>query len=76
MGFFAANEVRIKGLAEDMGNWRCDYTVDAEKIHSSGVNAAKWQRSNSSQWLLQSEVFTTLQCLGSEKGCCPADPIE
>jgi len=72
-------EVRVNGgwgLAEELGDWRCDYTVDAEKIHSSGVYAAKWQRSKRNRWLLQSEVFTTLQCLGNENGCQPPDPIE
>jgi ketosteroid isomerase-like protein len=75
----ATREVRVNdgwGLAEELGSWRCDYTVDAKKIHSSGVYAAKWQRTVSEQWLLQSEVFTTLQCHGSEKGCRPPDPIE
>lgn len=72
-------EVRVNtgwGLAEELGNWRCDYTVDEEEIHSSGVYAAKWQRTTTDQWLLQSEVFTTLQCQGSKKGCRPPDPVE
>lgn len=75
----ATREVRVNadwGLAEELGNWRCKYTVDAEKVRSSGVYAAKWQRSNRGTWLLQSEVFTTLECQGSEKGCRPPDPIE
>jgi len=64
------------GLAEELGNWRCKYTVGMERIRSSGVYAAKWQRSSSGAWLLQSEVFTTLRCQGSEKGCRPPDPID
>lgn len=75
----ATREVRVNpawGLAEELGDWRCDYTVAAEKINSSGVYAAKWQRTIGDQWLLQSEVFTTLECQGSEKGCRPPDPIE
>ena len=75
----ATREVRVNtawGLAEELGNWRCKYTVDAEKVRSSGVYAAKWQRSNRGTWLLQSEVFTTLECQGSEKGCRPPDQID
>jgi len=71
-------EVRVNadwGLAEELGDWRCAYTAEGESIRSSGVYAAKWQRSNRGKWLLQSEVFTTLECRGSEKGCPPPDPI-
>jgi len=75
----ATREVRVNaawGLAEELGDWRCEYAVDGEKNHSSGVYAAKWQRSNRGTWLLQSEVFTTLQCQGGAKGCRPPDPID
>jgi len=75
----STREVRVNtgwGLAEELGNWRCNYTVDAESIHSSGTYAAKWQRTTQARWLLQSEVFTTLECDGSEKGCRPPDPVE
>jgi len=75
----ATREVRVNadwGLAEELGDWRCKYTVEAESIRSSGVYAAKWQRSKRGTWLLQSEVFTTLECQGSAKGCRPPDPID
>jgi ketosteroid isomerase-like protein len=72
-------EVRVNkawGLAEELGNWRCDYTVDAGKVRGTGVYAAKWQRSLRGSWLLQSEVFTTLNCEGSDQGCWPPDPVQ
>jgi len=75
----ATREVRVNaawGLAEELGDWRCEYTVDEEKNRSSGVYAAKWQRPTRGTWLLQSEVFTTLQCQGGAKGCRPPDPID
>ena len=75
----STREVRVNtewGLAEELGNWRCNYTADSESIESSGTYAAKWQRTTHAQWLLQSEVFTTLQCQGGEKGCRPPDPVE
>jgi ketosteroid isomerase-like protein len=63
------------GLAEELGTWRCNYTVDGEKINSSGVYAAKWQRAENGTWLLQSEVFTTMICNGSKSGCKRPDPF-
>jgi len=63
------------GLAEELGNWTCSYTVDGEKANASGVYAAKWQRSRNGAWLLQSEVFTTLTCNGGESGCSRPDPF-
>lgn len=63
------------GLAEELGNWRCNYTVDGKKINASGVYAAKWQRAENGAWLLQSEVFTTMTCNGSESGCKRPGPF-
>ena len=63
------------GLAEELGNWTCNYTVDGEQAKASGVYAAKWQRSADKTWLLQSEVFTTMTCTGSAAGCQQPDPI-
>jgi len=63
------------GLAEELGNWTCNYTVDGEQAKASGVYAAKWQRSADKIWLLQSEVFTTMTCTGSAAGCQQPDPI-
>ena len=63
------------GLAEELGNWRCNYTVAGKKINASGVYAAKWQRAENGAWLLQSEVFTTMTCNGGESGCKRPDPF-
>jgi hypothetical protein len=63
------------GLAEELGNWRGTYTTEGVLVHTSGVYAAKWQRSVAGQWLLQAELFTTVTCTGPEKGCRPPDPI-
>jgi hypothetical protein len=60
------------GIAEELGNWEGSYTAKGTLIHASGVYAAKWQRSKSSAWMLQVEVFTTLHCKGP---CEPPDPI-
>ena len=71
-------ELRINsdwGLAEELGNWVCDYSADDQAIQSTGVYAAKWQRSTTEQWLIQSEVFTTMTCKGIDVGCKPPDPI-
>jgi len=64
------------GLAEELGNWKGSYTVEAALIHASGVYAAKWQRAEVGGWVLQAEVFTTLTCTGSDSGCVRPDPIQ
>jgi len=72
-------ELRINhdwGLAEELGDWNCSFTSQNEPVHYSGVYAAKWQRSVGGNWLIQSEVFTTMACDGSEAGCKPPDPIK
>jgi ketosteroid isomerase-like protein len=63
------------GIAEELGNWKGNYTVDETLIHASGVYAAKWQRAEDGEWLLQVEVFTTLTCTGPATGCVRPDPI-
>jgi len=63
------------GLAEELGNWKGTYTADGVLIHASGVYAAKWQRAENGEWVLQAEVFTTLSCTGLETGCVRPDPI-
>ena len=63
------------GLAEELGNWKGSYTEDGNLINASGVYAAKWQRAEDGEWLLQVEVFTTLACSGSDSGCVRPDPI-
>jgi len=63
------------GLAEELGTWRGSYTTEGILIHASGVYAAKWQRAEDGEWLLQAELFTTITCTGPEEGCRPPDPI-
>jgi ketosteroid isomerase-like protein len=63
------------GLAEELGNWKGNYTVNEILVHVSGVYAAKWQRAEDGEWVLQAEMFTTMTCTGPEGGCIPPDPI-
>jgi len=63
------------GLAEELGNWKGSYTAEGTLIHASGVYAAKWQRAEDGEWVLQVEVFTTLSCTGPATGCVRPDPI-
>ena len=63
------------GIAEELGNWKGNYTVKETLVHVSGVYAAKWQRTEDGEWVLQAEVFTTLTCTGPEGGCPPPEPI-
>lgn len=60
------------GIAEELGNWQGSYTAHEVSVKASGVYAAKWQRKQNSEWVLQTEVFTTLTCEGP---CDPPDPI-
>ena len=60
------------GIAEELGNWQGSYTNKNTLINASGVYAAKWHRTQNSEWVLQTEVFTTLACKGP---CDPPDPI-
>jgi ketosteroid isomerase-like protein len=63
------------GLAEELGNWKGTYTTEETLVHTSGVYAAKWQRTEDGEWVLQAELFTTLTCTGPESGCIPPNPI-
>lgn len=63
------------GMAEELGNWRGIYTVNGALVHVSGVYAAKWQRAEDGDWVIQAEMFTTITCTGPEGGCLPPDPI-
>ena len=63
------------GMAEELGNWKGNYTVEGTLVHASGVYAAKWQRAEDEEWVLQAEIFTTLTCTGPESGCPPPDAI-
>ena len=72
-------ELRVNqswGLAEELGDWNCYETTGSESTHSSGVYAAKWHQSTDGSWLLRSEVFTTMNCEGSQISCSPPDPNE
>ena len=64
------------GIAEELGNWKGNYTADEMLIHASGVYAAKWQMAEDGEWVLQVEVFTTLTCTGPDSGCVRPDPIQ
>ena len=63
------------GLAEELGNWNGNYTTENVLVSASGVYAAKWQRTMEGEWVLQVEVFTTMQCDGPASGCVPPDPL-
>lgn len=63
------------GLAEELGNWKGNYTTNGVLVHTSGVYAAKWQRAEDGEWVLQAEMFTTITCTGPESGCLPPSPI-
>ena len=60
------------GIAEELGNWQGSYTTTNTLIQASGVYSAKWHRKQNGEWILQTEVFTTLTCEGP---CHPPDPI-
>jgi ketosteroid isomerase-like protein len=63
------------GLAAEAGDWTGDLAGRAGRVRSSGVYAAKWQRTSDGEWRLQAETFTTLDCQGSAGRCPPPDPI-
>ena len=60
------------GLAEELGNWQGTYTVKGILVNASGVYSAKWQRTTKGTWVLQAEVFTTINF---DEACTPPDPI-
>ncbi len=62
----------VWGIAEELGNWQGEYTINGELVHASGVYAAKWQRTTQSAWVLQAEVFTTINF---DEACAPPEPI-
>ena len=73
-----SREIRVNelwGLAEELGNWTGSYSAENEIVNASGVYAAKWQRTENGEWLIQVEVFTTLECNGSTDGCARPDPM-
>lgn len=71
-------EIRVNeawGLAEELGNWTGTSHSGAQVVNTAGVYAAKWQRATDGTWLVQAEVFTTLECSGPASGCINPDPI-
>jgi uncharacterized protein (TIGR02246 family) len=63
------------GLARETGSWLCTQTVEGTPAQYAGVYAAKWQATENSRWVLQSEVFTTLSCAGPPAACRRPDPV-
>jgi len=71
-------EVRVNeawGLAEELGDWVGRLRAPDGAVDVGGVYAAKWQRTTSGAWRLQSELFTTLRCRGGPAGCVPPEPV-
>ena len=60
------------GLAEELGNWKGSYTLNGQLVNATGVYSAKWQRTRNGEWVLQAEVFTTIEF---DEGCVPPDEI-
>ena len=71
------------GIAEELGNWQGSYTLrhsfasqgdalENKIVQASGVYSAKWQRTKNNHWVLQAEVFTTINF---DAACVPPDPI-
>ena len=60
------------GLAEELGNWKGSYTIAGKLVNASGVYSAKWQRTQNGEWVLQAEVFTTIEF---DEGCVPPGQI-
>jgi hypothetical protein len=60
------------GIAEELGNWKGTYTTNKTLVNASGVYSAKWQRATTGAWVLQAEVFTTINF---DEACTPPDPI-
>src|SRR5690606_11989314 len=48
------------GIAEELGDWQGSYTLAGKLVSASGVYSAKWQRAKNNDWVLQVEVFTTI----------------
>ena len=60
------------GLAQELGNWKGSYTLNGALVSASGVYSAKWQRTKKGAWVLQAEVFTTIEF---DEACIPPEPI-
>ncbi|KXK12180.1 MAG: hypothetical protein UZ14_CFX002002534 [Chloroflexi bacterium OLB14] len=60
------------GIAEELGNWKGSYTLHKKIVNASGVYSAKWQKNKNNNWVLQAEVFTTIEF---DESCIPPDEI-
>ena len=60
------------GIAEELGNWHGTYTTNKTLVNAPGIYSAKWQRTTTRAWDLQTEVFTTINF---DEACAPPDPI-
>ena len=60
------------GIAEELGNWQGEYSINENLVRAAGVYAAKWQRTQNGNWVLQAEIFTTIKF---NESCLPPDPI-
>lgn len=64
------------GIAHETGDWTGSFTSSAQTVRTSGAYSARWQRSESGRWLIDSEIFVTLKCEGPDSGCFKPDPIQ
>ncbi len=60
------------GIAEELGNWHGSYTIEKQLVNASGVYSAKWQKTKNGNWVLQAEIFTTIEF---DEACIPPEPI-
>ena len=60
------------GIAEELGNWKGSYTLNNILVNAAGVYSAKWQKTKTGNWVLQAEVFTTIEF---DEACIPPDEI-
>ncbi len=60
------------GIAEELGNWKGSYSLNKILVNASGVYSAKWQKNKNSEWVLQAEVFTTIEF---DESCVAPNPI-
>lgn len=60
------------GIAQELGKWEGSYTAEGTLVNASGVYSAKWQRAQNGAWVLQAEIFTTINF---DEACIPPNPI-
>lgn len=64
------------GLAQEVGRWLCTQTVESAPAQYAGPYAAKWHTTVNSEWVLKSEVFTTISCDVPPAACGKPDPFQ